>query len=431
MPNSKTSATPAAKKRPELSIKDTVVAVLVQSVGPVSALLVVVFVSRIYGVEAQGVFTTLRVWLDLLLVIFAFGMSSSISYIINRLQTPRQQLTLYSGLFGASVILTCWLLLSLVNNSGFITLPNIERNVIILMALACGFGVTVDLWRGVLLSITDGPLYSFCIVLQPVILLLVICATSLVTDNPTFTLYFFIANALAMAITGLALIRRLKKNEQFQPPRIFLKDLLSKGLQSLLQNVFLTLVPLASVWIIQAGGWGTATVGLWGIASLVFQAIASPTVMIAPLLFNRWTKSEPIDVVRHARALSRTVLLVSLPFTAVVAFATYYLVPLIFGEAFSGSVTAATIMTLCFPALLISRLFAAAIFAVGEPVVLTFLLALRLVLVLLAGLFTVNSSENQVLAILAISWLVSEIVLAVISWYWGIRKIRAASANPY
>lgn len=419
--------TSSNKLKPELSLKDSATAVVIQSIGPVSALLVVVFVARFYGVEAQGVFTTLRALLDLLLVLFAFGMSSSLSYIINRLNTPKFQLTIYASCFGMSVYLTCWLTLSLINNSGLLTLPNTESNVIIFMALACAFGVTVDLWRGVLLALTDGPVYSFCIVLQPVILLTVIGFSSFNTASPTFTLYFCIANILATLITGFFLINRLEKSRHFQSPNIFLKDLLSKGFQSLLQNVFLTLVPFTSIWLIQIGGWGTATVGLWGIAALVFQAIASPTVMIAPLLFNRWTKSDPVDVIHHARSLSRTVLLVSIPFTAFVAYTTYHLVPVIFGKPFVGAVPAATIMTLCFPALLITRIFAAAIFAVGEAFFLTLLLGLRFILVLLAGLVTIGSSEAKVLTTLAISWLASEIVLAIISWYWGRKKLTQQS----
>ncbi len=410
---------------PGLSPSDAIAAVFLQAAGPVSSLLVVVFIARAHGVEAQGQFAALRVWLDLMMVVFAFGLSTSFTYAINRLGTPGPQLARAATSYAVIVTVLCSLLLWALHIFGLLNFTVTNIDVLFFLGVACGMGVLADLWRGVLLSKTDGPVYSVSVTLQPVFLLALCIAAAYQLSVVRLDVYLALANLLAVIVTGIFLVLQFKRHpidyrSTGKHKSLPLKPIVNFGFHSFQQNIGITLVPLASLWLIEYQGGTQETIGLWSVAALVFQAIASPVAMIAPLLFNRWSKSDHALSVAHARSLTVTLLKWSIVPTVAGALATYYLVPSIFGADFQPAALAAAAMVFCMPPLLVSRVFAPAIFAVGQARFLTILFWVRLLIIIGTGVLF-QLAGVAVLLGLSASWVLAEMVLAGLSWRWSTR----------
>lgn len=397
-----------------LGRREALVAIALQGLGPAAYLAVVLLVARALGADAQGELAVTKAWLDLAVAFGALGLGQGVTYVIGkRLAAPRQLLAPAFGvaaLAGAVLVplgLVAW-------QRGDPALPYPDLAAVALVTAAGSLGVLAAIGRGVLLALSDGRDFSLSVSAQPLALLALVLGV--VAGGLPFRAeaLFLVSFAAAALFIALALARRgafagVTGAGRDRGP--LHRVLFGAGAQALAQNAAMALAPVASLWLLQRlAGFDTAALGVWSVATAVFQAIASPLAMIAPLLFARWSAAGRDDLERQAEALSGMLWRRSLLPTVALALSSLWLVPRVFGDAFAAAAPAAALMALSLPALVVSRVLAPALFAAGAAAALSALLALRLAAVVGIGALALSLSTGEASAYtaMAFAWLVGE-----------------------
>lgn len=384
-------------------------AVLIQGVGAVVAIFTVFGISRFLGADAQGAFAIYKNWLEVASMVLLVGIPQGVIYVVNKGHAAAWflvRLSLKFALVSAplSFAATLWAM-----SVGY--LPG-ETSVLAALgiALGCSGYVFHGLVRGIYLTIEDGARFSSLTVLPTLGLALIVAgqaALGIVDMALLFTINGLICGTIAWFTIHPVVDRSTRHRTKG-----WLSLLLSQSAHSFLISIVLVLQPLAVFALIQLLGGEARDIGIFSLALIGLTAVNAMIAMIAPILYNRWSKASaapPLSLLRGRLALSGAVS--GLALGAALAGAAPLIVS-IAGPEFEPAREAIIILaSACIP-LVLSRLWLPALLAQGRPQLATISSLLR-PLVAVGALAAMVEGGSHVVLAAAIGWSAAEWVSAV------------------
>lgn len=386
----------------------------IQGLGVILMFGVTLLVSRLGGAAAQGSFALVKGATDLLVAIFSLGLPPAIVFVLNSTRSGhgvvyRAALKYTAGLTLALPLLVAFSLVKFSNASLDWELA--------LKALAIGSAgawlTGFALLRGLLLVRTDGPGFSLISILQWVI----IGAIAVVLLNRTpfvFELAYCAAGAVSLLAVTLYLRRFKKPAAEASGDRGLNWALLrAQSSHVLLQAILFGIQPFASSAALARWDLSMVSTGLFNIASMVVTLPNLLVALVAPVLFNRWSKSLDwaglIEIRRNALMLGTVGQVCAVLAMSAVA----PVVSLVFGSEFAGAVGATQILLLAVLPVLSGRILTPALQGLGlTHVVSRSCLARFVVGVIAAGLLAL--AAQPALGAIAWGWVAGEYAALVI-----------------
>lgn len=253
-------------------------AIIIQSLGTVASFATVWFITNKYGLSYQGNFAIIKSWVDLMVVFGSLGFAQSFSYAINRLNVDRVKLKTFSILYSLLLVPIIWIITSLFY-------PNIDNGYI---SIAASLLIMHSLLRGVYLTINDNIKFSIVSIIPAVGLFIITITISIFCNNLSISSSYIIS-ALVSVIIVLVFIHSKRFDFKFTsiPWGIILKN----GNSVFLQGLSISMLPATTFYILKISGATSEDIGVLSIANYFYMAFALPFNMVAPILFNKWAKS--------------------------------------------------------------------------------------------------------------------------------------------
>lgn len=381
---------------------------VIQGLGVALMFLVTVIIARWGGAESQGSFAMVKSMTDLQVAICSLGLPPAIVFMLNRQQGGHNAVYRVTMRYGLALMLVLPLVSLYILRA---TASSMHDGLILVQALAIGLAsawlTQFALLRGLLLTYTDGPVFSGLSVMQWGVIAVVTVA---LLDRTPFV--FEIGYAASGALSMMVIVAYLRKFhsavEHAVVESIDWRTLRSQSTHHLLQAGLFGVQPFLTNSILARWGSGFQDVGLFNIASMVVTVPNMLVALVAPVLFNRWSKS--LDW-QGMRKLTRNALLlgVAAQFAALLASPVVcWVIELAFGVPFVPATSATQILLLAVFAIVVGRILTPALQGIGLTHVATWSCWARLLAgttVTAAALF---GAAAPPLIVMAIAWCVGE-----------------------
>lgn len=379
-------------------------ALVIQAFGVAVMFLVTLIVSRVGGPAAQGSFAFIKSTADFQVAVFSLGLPQAIVFMLNRRGVGHYAIyvNIARYCFGLMIVLP-------VLNLGWLWwfAPTGSQPLLLLQALliglACAWLTAFSLFRGLLLVFTDGPLFSFLSILQW--LIIAVCVFALLNRSAfIFEIAYFAAGAASVAAIVVALRRfMLAGNVQQVGGKIDYAILREQSAHVLLQAVMLGLLPFVTNAVLLQKQEGYENAGLFNIASIVVTLPNLLVALVAPMLFNRWSKSLVwADMGRLMKnafvigGMAQFVALVAIPLVTPG-------ISLVFGPAFVGAVEATQILLISVLPIVTGRILTPALQGLGFTREVT-----------ISCLWRISSTVGVAAVLLAMEWH----ILSALAFAW-------------
>jgi len=262
------------------------------------------------------------------------------------------------------------------------------------------------LLRGIYLTHNQSILFATFSIL-PACFLSGFILIGILFNNYNFQL-IYLFSSIPVLIIALVLIKSVLKNlEKYTLKNFPWAALFNHGTNSFLQALFFALQPIIAYWFINKYIGSTLEIGYFNLGLFLAQGFLVPISMVAPLLFEHWTKNENQNVI--AKFTNIKTFVIELFVGVIIAFLLNFLIPVVFGVGYIPSVRIAQILLFITPVIFHIRILMPAIHSKGYPILNTYSGLVRLMLFLCLS-YLWMLTINQELVGLAICWSVSEIL---------------------
>lgn len=376
---------------------------VVQVLGVLMSFVTIIVVARWGGAATQGVFFTYKTLADFLSASILFGLPQAYVFLINKERASVSGLVafsfLYSALATALALVAVFVQLksSLLPATGFFAAT----------ALAMGVGgyVLHGLARGIILTRTIASAFSMFSV-APAILLLVAIVVQFSGDKPDFPMAIGCAGLLS-GLAGAIWLMKLCRPRLRDLAHLPYWALVTQSLHTFIQSSLYAAQPVLTVVMFRARMATDSDIGNFSIAITAFAAINVGVSLLAPVLFNRWSKSISWD---HYATLARRTYWTAGILTVLTGIALSAAQPVVggaLGDEYREAVLPVQLMALAVFPLLSTRFLSSAIHALGHPGVNSISCVLRLATV--AAFFTgAYPFMDNMLVVGALSWVAGE-----------------------
>lgn len=397
----------------------------IQGIGVVLMVGVTSMVARWGGTASQGSFAIVKSMTDLMVAAFSLGLPPAIVFLLNRTGTGHAAVYRLILRYGLALMLVLPLLsLPLIMLGGTRQGGEVPIIQAISIGLAGAWLTQFALLRGLLLTYTDGPVFSALSVMQWA----VIAVVALVLLNRS-AYVFEIAYALAGAISLCAIFVYLRRfqsaDTHASSSEIEWRILRQQAMHVLLQASVLGLQPfLTNLFVARHAGTLT-DVGLFSIASMVVTLPNLLVALVAPVLYNRWSKSldrQGMLVVRRNALL----LGIAAQFAAVACFPLVQpVIRLVFGQPFVAATEAVYLLLLAALPIVCGRILTPALQGLGLTGQVTISCISRLAATFVAA-SVAKIYGMPILLAAAVGWCVGEYVAVA----FLLRTIRSGESPP-
>lgn len=379
--------------------------ILIQSFGTLASFLTVWIITNKFGISSQGQFAITKSWVDLVIVIGCFGFPQSFIYVINKHNTSKHLLKLFSLKYASFLALPIGIATYFFFKKSNLSIT-LDIVGISFLTLAIALLILHSLLRGIYL--TENSPYTFSLISAlPALILLFTILINLVTKETLYLNFSYFISGLLSCIFVLSYLKTINDGDD-----IPWKITLSNGNNVFLQSLAITFLPICTYWLMEQNKITLDAIGGFNISVYFYQAFALPLNMIAPIFFNKWSQ----------RSMSKTssnevsmLLKTSLPIfilTIIVAYFIPNIIRIAFGTNLEFIYRSAQILLLAATPFFIGKVLSAYLSALGYFSVLTkmylFKTILCIVIMLALSLLNLFSLIN-----IAISWVISDIVLMV------------------
>jgi O-antigen/teichoic acid export membrane protein len=403
----------------------------VQSIGVALMLGVTLMVSRLGGPDSQGSFALVKSSVDLQVGLFSLGLPSAIVFLLNSTGRGHAAVYRYTLRYGLLLMLALPLLnfaILLGIDPGATATESAIRAAAI--GLASAWLTAFALLRGMLLVHTDGPVFSALSIFQWVVIAAV--AVLLLNRGPyVFEFAYGLAGATSLALMILCLRTYGGHGTRTNPitghaatvdgaDDIDWKILRAQSVHVLMQAVIFGLQPFLTNAALAAASDGIEQVGLFSIASLVVTLPNLLVALVAPVLFNRWSKSLQWSGMGQIR---RNALLLGIAAQAIAILAMPLVAPvisLVFGQLFVGATGATQILLLGTLPIIAGRILTPALQGLGRTDFVTITCCLRLAVGAAAGAAMLVTASPPLIA-MAAAWCIGEYA-AFAAMLWRINR---------
>jgi O-antigen/teichoic acid export membrane protein len=363
------SAPAAGDERPRLGFLGHVNAVFLTYVASAAlAFGVSVLLARALGPHDRGVYGIFMLTASITQALLSLGLSVSAIYYLSkhehslaRVVANGLQMTLLSGIVTALLVLLAWPLLG----------NTFTDNDVPYWAFA--FVVPLFVNYNMMIAIFQGSSrflsMSVLIIVQPFVQVVFLAAGVVIGHvDTTAAVLFWAAASLVSSVLGLSLLGRaaLSPGELLRVDLPSLREQANFGMRgqagNLMQLLNYRLDQYVVLLLVNAAGVGIYAVGVQLSQSIWYLANAVATVLIP-----RLAASDEQEAARMTPLLCRNTLLVSALGALTIGVLARWFVPLVFGDAYSDSVTPLLWLLPGTVALSGSKILASYIFSQGKP----------------------------------------------------------------
>ena len=382
----------------------------IQGISVALMFVLTLLVSRLGGPEAQGSFALTKSTTDLLVGIFSLGLPSAIIFTLNKSRRGHAAIYRRSMQYGLLLTLVLPVLTGIaLMYSG--TETNITAVVIrsTAIGLAAALMTQFALLRAILLVYTDGPLFSTLAIVQWLVLA-IIALPLLNSGMYVFEIAYLGAGAVCLGVVVLYLRHlglSVAAGVQSQPPIDWLILCKQSG-HVFVQTALFALQPFLTNAVLAHHDPSLTTAGLFNIASMVITLPNLLIALVAPVLFNRWSRSLDwvgmAEVTRNAwwvGIAGQILALAALPFVEPV-------VVIIYGAPFGAATEATQIMLLATLAIITGRILTPALQGLGLTHVATLSCLCRMIVGVLTAISALCDETTSPLIAMAIAWCAGE-----------------------
>ncbi|PHM72753.1 hypothetical protein [Xenorhabdus kozodoii] len=398
-------------------IKKISSSIAIQSLGTISLLLVTLFITKEYGIQTQGEFAVIKSWVDLLVVIFCFGLPQSFIYGINALGINPYKLKIFSiyypFLVFPLVFITTYLWFNKSNQLYYL------HSTIFLSAGIC-FLIGHSLVRGIFLTINDSKLFSLITAIPSILLF----STILISYKINFFSFHisYLLSGLLSFILIIILVKKINiKSKDTVPWRILIKN----GNHVLLQSISSGLIPVITYWLMNKYGMNNKDIGGFNLSVYSYQIFSLPFSMIAPIFVNQWSKQNNINIIKKN---VMKLLKVSLCILLISSLTAIFLLPMIIEKILDNNflfiIQSSRILLFSATPLFISTVLAGFLISKGffSYNMKGYTLKTIFVIVTLIILFEFKSVSLQSISL---SWILGDLILMLILYYKSVEIFRS------
>ncbi|MEH8116280.1 oligosaccharide flippase family protein [Aeromonas allosaccharophila] len=276
-------------------LKKLVSSVLIQSCGTVASFATVWIISNKIGMAQQGLFAIVKSWIDFLIVLGCFGFPQSVIFVVNKYKIDASHLVRLCMTYILLLIIP-FFLLSLIWSS-FYTDKVSESFFLLIISLSSVFLVGHAILRGLFLTKNDGVMFSLLSIL-PSISLLFCFVLGMKINNVSVYYAYFLSAVISISFAFYILFEPgVFKKRRLQ--RDAMTELWEKGGDAFLQAISVVTLPMLTYMFLSISGIRSDEIGGFNIATYLYMMFSIPFGMIAPILFNRWSKSFVLNEIRY------------------------------------------------------------------------------------------------------------------------------------
>lgn len=382
---------------------------IIQSVGPILSFLTTFLIARFGGVEIQGKFASIVAWINLVVVIGTFGFPQSFIYLINKFNISRASLFRFSykyTLIISSFFLPILYILFKLNIYGNSIISNFTELITIIIPIS--ILIFHSLIRGIYLTYNQNILFASISIL-PASTLFVSIIFGILLNCYNFSIIYLIS-AIPVLIFSIYIFKPvLLNNSSSYNAKIPYKPLINHGTNAFLQALFLTLQPIVAYWYINNYIGSNTEIGIFNLGLFLIQGFLVPISMVAPLLFEHWTKNT--DHVFLNRFTNFKVVVFEVIIGIALSIMIGYVIPLLFGEDYNNSIIVSQVLFCFTPIIFHSRIILPAIHSLGYPNLNTISGLIRIFAFI--SLFLIISLFKNSLLGLACAWSLSELLSSI------------------
>jgi O-antigen/teichoic acid export membrane protein len=320
------------------------VAVVVQGLGVGLLFLTTIIISRNYGPEGQGFFSSFKSWIDFFAAVGLLGFPQAIIFAINTgkvlpgkaLKASLCYFLLYAGVLSLPALL--------IPPTVFVDY-RVSTAGVVMGALAASLLVLHGLVRAIALT-RCSPLAFNLVTAAPSIFtflaLLLFLGHAKLPAIPSVML----CASLAAAALSLLSIRGLSRKQADHPAKSAAdtKEFLAHALWSFVASTAMGVVPAVTYHVLNSADNTHAQAGYFSVAFVLLSATFTPINMIAPVLYNYWVNAGPPSIAASFRKLACACCAAGMTLPILSALILPVLIPLIYGESFSDSVMPSVVM---------------------------------------------------------------------------------------
>ena len=407
----------------------------IQSLGVVATFLLTFAVARFAGPEVQGVFATYKSLFDFEIALLVFGLPSGLVYYLNKQPEHKSYFFRWAFWFGlllvpAILAINLAAVPSLVLNTGVFDQPLLPA---IALTAAVAMMICYSLYRAIYLTLDDGSRFSWLSVLPPV-LALVFILFAVSTGLVSIPVAYAAVGVCSLTAAVTMLKPRLAPSAGSVGTPIGWSIIRSQSAHVYAQSLLFGLQPVMTFYIMRKFGAGDAEIGQFNIAALTIAGPNLLVAMVAPVFFNRWSKSlaprDLKDLVWRMALFSAGCQLASL----LVIPAAPYIVPGVFGSGFTASIEPVVILLFAVFAVFLGRCLTPALQGLGRNDQVTVSCLARIIVLAMGVLVLIVSEQSDLIGWAAYSWLAGEyaalfILLGAAYRTWARAAVSASTQN--
>lgn len=344
--------------------------IVIQGLGSLPPFLTIIILARFAGPEVQGTFSAFKTYIDLATSLLIFGFPQAFVYLINKELLRKEECINFSIIYALCCSFFLIPILLIGWNFGYIVMPDGQSLLYFCLAIIFGGGAFIfnRLIRAVYLTIDDGVLFALITSAPAFMMLCAIVAAAFSKAFPYDMAYFAtgIGTLLATAVWLVAL-RRDIPYYAFQLPTFPKRMLLQQSVQTFIQSLSFTIQPVLTISTILYFGGGVDQVAYFSASIMLIAAANVLFGIIAPILFNRWSKLLDAHSFANIQSAAGRVAIIFFILGLVGLSVSGFLVTLCFGPEYIGAVTAFQLMSLTMAPVAFTRTIYPAIHAAGRP----------------------------------------------------------------
>lgn len=393
-----------------------------QVLGTLSSFLLVLLITRSYGISAQGHFAIVKSWVDVCMTAFSLGLPQSYIYAINQLGVSIVKLKTASVryvFFVFPVVFIVSYIWGFSTNEDAVLL--IEKTTFISLGIV--FLVGYSFFRGILLTKNDGKTFAIISAMPALLLFLFFVLNALFySQKLNIELNYFLSAALAFVVM-LYLLKDREVGIVAKPltEPVPWRPIIHNGIGVFLQGVALTLLPMITYQLMLQYGYDKGQIGQFNIVLYSYLIFAMPLNMISPLFYNKWSKLK--DTTALAKAVNKYLLWVVglVPIICIMWFMMPAILVLLFGEQIQSALKASQILLFSTVPLFLNNILVCALYSRGAFKEISYMLIGKVSACLLFILLFFNLGFKT-LEVVSIAWLLSDILYLVMLWH--LKRVR-------
>lgn len=313
---------------------------IVQSLGAGLGFFAAIVISHRFGPSGQGLYATMRAWVDVASLVMLAGMPQALIHAISGGTLPITSAARFVVVFSIVASAAFWGITSLVPA---LAPPYTEPGVYALLVFAACCSTLYGLNRAMVLARGKMFLYNVATIAPSVVLFIaaILIATG---DTRSFAAVLALTFGICAVFTVITVSDSLFKKAGTTFTWMHATGLMRYGSWSLVQQV----APQAAILGTYMGlkqGVTPDQLGFFSIAMVLLSMLTLPLSIVGPILFTRWAREFSTQGSSKEYELSASALLLLSAAVTIGALPTvYWGVPVVFGESFRPAVPICMVM---------------------------------------------------------------------------------------